>query len=669
MNRAVQIWLVLVLGLWAGQQTRAQQVYGETVTSYACTDTVNKSCSSFVIYRTRDVYKDIPSVANLFQANESEIARLNGKAITDTLYTTEPLIVPVSCSCVNASSMALINYVIRKGDTFYLLSNNTLESLASTQAIIDANAEQDPTTLQIGQVINIPIRCACPTSAQIANGTQTLMTYTVLGGETVGWLAAFFDVPGSEIRAANSLQTDELLYAQRTLVIPYKVSQPIIRAQPPPPPPPAAVPEPQGAITPTPPSSSSSSSTNAGVYVGIGVGVCAAIVIAAAICAYLVIARKRRRTRTSHGKNSTPLAAISARTDTTSPPYSSDLTPRQQQRLATQGDPLEGMFDVMDKDRPTLFSFDEIKEATNNFAFGNRIQGSVYRGILRNEVVAIKQMRGDMSQELKILCKVHHTNLVKLVGLCVTDAEHMYLVYEYAENGSLSDCLHTDFLSKNKMATKSSSFLGWTVRLQIALDVATGLEYIHDYIKPNYVHKDVKSSNILLDGAFRAKIANFAMAKSGGTNPSMMTRHIAGTYGYMAPEYLAHGQVTLKADVFAFGVTLLELLSGKEALLEEESGQEKCLYSSIGPLLEGDDMAVKTKLKDWIDPALQSHYPLDTAQQLAYLARSCVENDPAQRPGMKDITYALSNLLAVSLEWESSAVFAHTLLDTPIEAR
>ncbi|KAG6550119.1 hypothetical protein Mapa_008075 [Marchantia paleacea] len=668
MNRAVQVLLVLVLGLWASQQTRAQQVYGETVTSYECTDAANKSCSSFVLYRTRDVYKDIPAVANLFQANESEIARLNGLAITDTLYTSQPLIVPVSCSCVNGSSMALIKYVIKKGDTFYLLSNNTLESLASTQAIIDANAEQDPTTLQIGQDINIPIRCACPTNAQIKNGTQTLMTYTVLGGETVGWLAAFFDVPASEIQAANSLQSDQLIFAQRTLVIPYKVSQPIIRAQPPPPPPPTVVPGAPVATPQTPPSPSDSSSTNSGVYVGIGVSVCAAILIAAAVCACLVIARKRRRTRSSDGKDSLPLAVSSSRTDATSPPYSSDLTPRQP-RQTTQGDPLEGMFDVMDNDRPTLFTFDEIKEATNNFAFGNRIQGSVYRGILRNEVVAIKQMKGDMSQELKILCRVHHTNLVKLVGLCVTDAEHMYLVYEYAENGSLSDCLHTDFLSKNKLATKSSSFLGWTVRLQIALDVATGLEYIHDYIRPSYVHKDVKSSNILLDGAFRAKIANFAMAKSGGTNPSMMTRHIAGTYGYMAPEYLAHGLVTPKADVFAFGVTLLELLSGKEAILEEESGQEKCLYSSIGPLLEGDDMTVKTKLKDWIDPVLQDHYPLDTAQQLAYLARSCVENDPAQRPGMKDITYALSNLLTVSLEWESSAVFAHTLLDTPIEAR
>lgn len=176
----------------------------------------------------------------------------------------------------------------------------------------------------------------------------------------------------------------------------------------------------------------------------------------------------------------------------------------------------------------------------------------------------------------------------------------------------------------------------------------------------------VKSSNILLDSAFRAKIANFAMAKSGGGN-DMMTRHIAGTYGYMAPEYLNHGLVTTKADVFAFGVVVLELLSGEEAISAGTSDEERCLYSAIRPILESPDPV--TSLKRWMDPALSTNYPLNTAFSVATLAKSCVDPDPLQRPSMKDITFALSKCLTASLEWETSSGFASTLAETPIEAR
>jgi serine/threonine protein kinase len=244
--------------------------------------------------------------------------------------------------------------------------------------------------------------------------------------------------------------------------------------------------------------------------------------------------------------------------------------------------------------------------------------------------------------------------------MCLS-SEHLYVVYEYAENGSLSDCLHKE-ADPTSNFSRSVPFLPWTTRVQIALDVASGLDYIHNYTNPSFVHKDVKSSNILLDGNFRAKVANFGMAKSadGTAAGPMLTRHIVGTQGYMAPEYLEHGLVTPKADVFAFGVVLLEILSGQEAIIRPGEGdvgqwKERVLSSQVGEILEGDNY--KENLQAWMDPLLQNGYPLDTACSVAQLAKTCVDSDPALRPNMKDITYALSKMLASSLEWESSAIF------------
>jgi serine/threonine protein kinase len=148
------------------------------------------------------------------------------------------------------------------------------------------------------------------------------------------------------------------------------------------------------------------------------------------------------------------------------------------------------------------------------------------------------------------------------------------LVYEYAKNGSLNNCLSDkEAIGRNKF-TQSAAYLPWTVRVWIVLDMASRLEYIHNYTNPSFVYKDVKSSNILLDKHFWAKVANFGMAKSAALSragPQLM-RHITGTQGYMAPEYLEHGLVIVKADAFAYGVVLLEILSRKDDKQEREHG-------------------------------------------------------------------------------------------------
>jgi serine/threonine protein kinase len=301
---------------------------------------------------------------------------------------------------------------------------------------------------------------------------------------------------------------------------------------------------------------------------------------------------------------------------------------------------LVGMTDIVGSDKPLQFSYQQLLTATNNFSSENRIQGSVFLGKLNGSFVAIKQMRGNMTDELKILSQVHHGNVVRLVGMCANPNEKLYLVYEYAENGSLSDCLHHQTAYPDSSFSRTVGLISWRRRLQIALDVACGLEYLHNYTKPSLVHKDVKSSNILLDQQFRAKVTNFGMAKS-SYEGAMMTSNIVGTQGYMAPEYLEHGMVTTRADVFSFGVVLLELLSGREAI----AGFNTPLHTTV-PKTEKE-------LGAWIDPRLQNAYPRDIAWSVASLAKTCVATDPAQRPDMKEISFALSKLYQASQEWES----------------
>lgn len=271
---------------------------------------------------------------------------------------------------------------------------------------------------------------------------------------------------------------------------------------------------------------------------------------------------------------------------------------------------------------------------------------------------------------------MHACLQVKLVGMCIGGSEHLFLVYEYAENGSLNDCIQNQAAIGRNRFSQSTAYLPWTARVRIALDVASGLDYIHNYTNPSFVHKDVKSSNILLDSNFRAKVANFGMAKSAATSGAgpLLTRHITGTQGYMAPEYLEHGLVTVKADVFAYGVVLLEILSGKEAIVrpddEDEESKEQALSDIIFDVLDSSSADRQVaQLRRFMDPQLHSVYPMDIATSIASLAKTCVDPDPAVRPSMKDVTFALSKLLAASTDWEAHAGYASGLSTVSIEAR
>ncbi|KAK7307238.1 hypothetical protein VNO77_40120 [Canavalia gladiata] len=306
-----------------------------------------------------------------------------------------------------------------------------------------------------------------------------------------------------------------------------------------------------------------------------------------------------------------------------------------------------------ESERPVIYTLQEIEDATNNFDETRRIgvggYGCVYFGMLEEKEVAVKKMRSNKSKEfyaeLKVLCKIHHINIVELLGYASGD-DHLYLVYEYVPNGSLSGHLHDPLL-------KGHQPLSWCARIQIALDAAKGIEYIHDYTKSRYVHRDIKTSNILLDEKLRAKVADFGLAKlvERTNDEEFLATRLVGTPGYLPPESVKELQVTIKTDVFAFGVVLSELITGKRALFREGNNM-KSLISVIGEIFEDDD--AETALADVIDGNLQSSYPMEDVYKIAELAHWCLSEDPVERPEMREIVVALSQIVMSSIEWEAS---------------
>ncbi|KAG2722846.1 hypothetical protein I3760_02G145900 [Carya illinoinensis] len=318
--------------------------------------------------------------------------------------------------------------------------------------------------------------------------------------------------------------------------------------------------------------------------------------------------------------------------------------------------------DVFDMDKPVVFTYDEIFSATDGFSesslLGHGIYGSMYHALIQEQEVAIKRMAATKTKEfmveMKVLCKVHHTNLVELIGYAATDDE-LFLIYEYAQKGSLGSHLHDPHV-------KDHTPLSWITRVQIALDAARGLEYIHEHTKNHYVHRDIKTSNILLDGSFRAKISDFGLAKLVGKTGEVeaTTTKVVSAYGYLAPEYLSNGLATTKSDVYAFGVVLFEIISGKEAIIRTEglmmkNPERRSLASvMLAVLRNSPDSMSMSSLKDYIDPNMMDLYPHDCVFKMAVLAKHCVDEDPILRPDMKQVVISLSQILLSSVEWEAT---------------
>ncbi|EYU32506.1 hypothetical protein ABFS82_03G095700 [Erythranthe guttata] len=218
------------------------------------------------------------------------------------------------------------------------------------------------------------------------------------------------------------------------------------------------------------------------------------------------------------------------------------------------------------------FQVSELEQATNGFSEKNIIGrggfGVVYKGTLSDGTeVAVKQILDmdskcddEFTNEAEIISKIRHRNLLALRGFCVTSesfkGKRRYLVYDYMPNGNLDDHIFN-----------AREHLSWPQRKNIILDIAKGLGYLHYGIKPSIFHRDIKSTNILLDSEMKARVADFGLAKQTSEGQSHLTTRVAGTYGYLAPEYALYGQLTEKSDVYSFGIVILEIMSGRRVLV------------------------------------------------------------------------------------------------------
>lgn len=286
------------------------------------------------------------------------------------------------------------------------------------------------------------------------------------------------------------------------------------------------------------------------------------------------------------------------------------------------------------------FSASEIERATEHFkasrVIGEGGFGRVYSGVLEDGTeVAVKVLKRDDQQgareflaEVEMLSRLHHRNLVKLIGICVEDRARC-LLYELISNGSVESHLHG--------VDKESAPLNWGARVKIALGAARGLAYLHEDSSPRVIHRDFKSSNILLEDDFTPKVSDFGLARAAldEENQHISTR-VMGTFGYVAPEYAMTGHLLVKSDVYSYGVVLLELLTGRKPVDMSQPAGEENLVSWARPLLTGSE-----SLEAIIDGALGPDPPLASAAKVAAIASMCVQPEVSNRPFMGEVVQAL----------------------------
>ncbi|KAM3336827.1 putative receptor-like serine/threonine-protein kinase isoform X1 [Capsicum galapagoense] len=276
------------------------------------------------------------------------------------------------------------------------------------------------------------------------------------------------------------------------------------------------------------------------------------------------------------------------------------------------------------------FSYEEIASSTNYFHPENLVgQGGysdVYRGDLEDgRIIAVKRLAKDSNDmnkekeflmELGVISHVNHPNTASLVGYCIENG--FYLIFKFYPNGTLSCALHG----------KSNKSLEWPMRYKIALGIARGLHYLHKCCKHRIIHRDIKASNVLLGQDYEPQISDFGLAK---WLPNKWTHHavipIEGTFGYLAPEYFMHGIVDEKTDIFAFGILLLEIITGRRPV--DSSRQNLLLWAT--PLMEGG------KLIELLDPKLEGEFNMDELHKMVLTASYCVRQSSVWRPSTTEV--------------------------------
>ncbi|OIW04679.1 hypothetical protein TanjilG_07814 [Lupinus angustifolius] len=511
--------------------------------------------------------------------------------------------VPFPCDCIKGEFLGhMFQYVVQTGDTYETVAGTNYANLTNVEWLRRFNTYL-PDNISSTGMLNVTVNCSCGNSD--VSDYELFITYPLRPGETLGSVAKSVKLDSGLLQrynpSVNFNQGSGLVY------IPGK--------------------DQNGSYVFL---SSSSGGLAGGAIAGIAVGVVAGILLLV-VCIYVGCFRKKKIQKEEVVRPDSKSHSVPDGMDEISLVAAYE-TSRPRGSAAIAG---------ISMDKSVEFSYEELASATNNFSVANKIgQGGfavVYYAELRGEKAAIKKMDMQASKEflaeLNVLTHVHHLNLVRLIGYSIKGS--LCLVYEFIENGNLSQHLHGS----------GREPLPWTIRVQIALDSARGLEYIHEHTMPIYIHRDIKSANILIDKNFRGKVADFGLAKLAEVGSSLRpTVRLVGTFGYMPPEYDNPYSLHIRNN------SVLKLVA--------DFGLAK--LAEVGSSLRPTVRLVGTF--GYMPPEYDNPYSLhirnnSVLKLLAQLAKACTQHNPQLRPSMRSIVVALMTLSSTTDDWDVGSFY------------
>ncbi|XP_027351184.1 protein LYK2 [Abrus precatorius] len=649
----------LVFFLWLfvpslGKDLLSCETTSPDASGYHCIENGSQSqCATFALFLTNSYYSSLSNLSSYLGLNRLLIAQANGfSAGTEFLSQDHPLLIPIECKCKGGFFQAELTKTTIKGESFFGIAQS-LEGLTTCKAIRDNNHGVSPWNLDDKVRLLIPLRCACPFSSHVRPQPRLLLSYPVSEGDTISNLASKFNITKEAIVSVNNISSEGLrlgsLVPFTSILIPLN-GKPIIGPLVKPKEPNSGFPTPTSIPVISPHKKSTMWKTQ--LYIGLA-GVALGVCIAFAVAFYFIrLKHKKEEENSCKGDMEQQYLNQSVRTTSTSDKKVS----------------FEGSQDALDvkivdviprKMLLETYTIEDMRKATENFSLSNHIEGSVFHGRLNGKNMAIKRTKaGTVSKvDLGLFHDAlhHHPNILRLLGTSMLEEgqqqeqeKESFMVFEYAKNGSLKDWLHGGLAIKNQFIASCYCFLTWSQRLRICLDVASALQYMHHVMNPSYVHRNVKSRNIFLDEEFGAKIGNFGMAgcvENDTEDPHFYSTNPASwSLGYLAPEYVHQGIISPSIDIFAYGVVLLEVLSGQTPISRPNDKGEGStwLTDKIKSILVSEN---GNQLREWIDSALGENYSFDAAVTLANIARACVEEDSSLRPSAREIVEKLSRLV------------------------
>ncbi|XP_045832180.1 serine/threonine receptor-like kinase NFP [Trifolium pratense] len=516
------------------------------------------SYDTYVAYSAQSPnFLTLTSISDIFDTSPLSIARTsNIKDENMNLIPGQLLLIPITCGCSGNGnySFANISHLIKQGESFYYLSTISYQNLTNWMTVEDSNPNLNPYMLTVGTKVIIPIFCSCPSKGI---DLEYLITYIWKPNDNLTLVASMFGASPHDIITANANKFGQNFTAAANLpvFIPVKNLPALSQLY-------------------SSPERKRTNHFQIIISIGISLG-CTLLISLSLLLVYVYCLRKREACE----NKCVPSKLISEVSNYVS--------------------------------KPEVYEVSMIMQATMNLHERCRIGKSMYKAKIDGHVLAVKNVKEDITvtEELMILQKVNHANLVKLIGVSSGyDGVNHFLVYEYAENGSLYNWLFSEFFT-----------LSWSQRLSIAIDVAIGLQYMHEHTQPSIVHRKIKSSNILLDSNFKAKISNFSVART--TKNPMIT----------------------KVDVFAYGVILLELITGKKFLSCIENAEVNILWKDIKGVFDIEEKR-EERVRKWIDPKLGRIYNVVEAMSLFSLAMNCIKEQVLLRPTMGEVVLSLSLL-------------------------